>query len=256
MVSWWPRLGSGVNLNLLIGSYKRRPSSVYGIVVRALQNNEAHPRNWLAFRFPGQPFGTVSDLSTQLHETSSPKRTYVFQSRVLPYNLLVLQCVIAIMDADAAHNKGIAGEYEVTSYPTIKFFPRSSEPPESSQSDASKRKKTPTPYEGGRSEVDFVEFLNEHCGTNRAVGGGLNDLAGLVPQLESHVLEFFAVAEDKRQEIVASVKAEVSKLKEDTTKAGAWYVRALEKSLTDGEAWVEKEHKRSVLLSTRSWPAN
>jgi len=147
------------------------------------------------------------------------------------------------MDADAAHNKGIAGEYGVTSYPTIKFFPRSTG---SNKSDATKGKKTPTPYEGGRSEADFVNFLNGHCGTNRAAGGGLNDLAGLVPQLESHVLEFFAAAEDKKQKVLASVKGEVSKLKQDAEKAGAWYVRALEKTLKDGEAWVEKEHKRSV----------
>ena len=172
----------------------------------------------------------------------------------LEHNLPVLQCVIANLDADAAHNKGIAGEYGVTSYPTIKFFPRSTSA--SSSSDTSKGKKIPIPYEGGRSEADFVQFLNEHCGTNRAVGGGLNDLAGLIPQLESHVLEFFAAAGDKKQDIIASVKGEVSKLKEDTAKAGAWYVRALEKSLKDGEAWVEKEHKRSVLLTTRSWLAS
>jgi hypothetical protein len=30
-------------------------------------------------------------------------------------------------------------------------------------------------YEGGRSEADFVNFLNEKCGTQRAVGGGLTD---------------------------------------------------------------------------------
>lgn len=31
------------------------------------------------------------------------------------------------------------------------------------------------PYEGGRTEKDFVDYLNEKCGTHRAVGGGLND---------------------------------------------------------------------------------
>ena len=171
----------------------------------------------------------------------------------LENNLPVLQCVIANMDAAAPHNKEIASSFEVTSYPTIKFFPRSTS---ASQSDTSKGKKTPIPYEGGRSEADFVNFLNEHCGTNRAVGGGLNDLAGLIPHLESHVLEFFAAAGDKKREAIASVKNEVSKLKEDVAKAGAWYVRALERSLKDGEAWVEKEHKRSVLLITRLWLAS
>ena len=33
-------------------------------------------------------------------------------------------------------------------------------------------------YEEGRSEKDFVEWLNEKTGTHRAVGGGLNDVVG------------------------------------------------------------------------------
>lgn len=72
-------------------------------------------------------------------------------------------CVVANVDADAAHNKALAAQYEVRSFPTIKFFPKGDD-------------KTPIEYEKGRSEADFVEFLNEHCGTKRAVGGGLNNL--------------------------------------------------------------------------------
>lgn len=30
-------------------------------------------------------------------------------------------------------------------------------------------------YSGGRSEEDFVNFMNEKCGTKRTPGGGLND---------------------------------------------------------------------------------
>ena len=31
-------------------------------------------------------------------------------------------------------------------------------------------------YNGGRTEESFVTFINEKTGTQRAVGGGLNDL--------------------------------------------------------------------------------
>ena len=68
---------------------------------------------------------------------------------------------MANIDADAALNKDIAGRYGVASYPTIKFFPRGGGEVES--------------YEGGRSEQAFVTFLNERCGAQRAIGGGLND---------------------------------------------------------------------------------
>ena len=79
--------------------------------------------------------------------------------RCSPY--LYSQCVVANIDADAVPNKPLAAKYGVTGFPTIKFF--------------SKDTKEPIAYEGGRTEADFVSFLNEKCGTHRAVGGGLND---------------------------------------------------------------------------------
>ena len=71
------------------------------------------------------------------------------------------QCVVANVDADAAHNKELAAKYDISSFPTIKFF--------------SKDNKEPEAYTGGRSEDAFVAYLNEKCGTHRSVGGGLND---------------------------------------------------------------------------------
>ena len=65
------------------------------------------------------------------------------------------------MDADAKANAPLAQEYDISSFPTIKFF--------------SKDNKEGEAYEGGRDEKDFVDYLNEKCGTKRAVGGGLND---------------------------------------------------------------------------------
>jgi protein disulfide-isomerase A6 len=70
------------------------------------------------------------------------------------------QCIVANIDADAAHNKDLAAKYDVTSFPTTKFF--------------SKDNKEPIPYTGGRARADFVSFLNEHCGTSRGIGGTLN----------------------------------------------------------------------------------
>jgi thiol-disulfide isomerase/thioredoxin len=72
----------------------------------------------------------------------------------------VFQCIVANVDADAESNRPLATKYNIQSFPTLKFFPKGGEPID---------------YEGGRQEADFVEFLNEKCGTYRAVGGGLND---------------------------------------------------------------------------------
>ena len=67
-------------------------------------------------------------------------------------------CVVANVDATAATD--IAEKFGVQGYPTIKFFPKGA-------------KESPIEYSGGRSEEDFVTFLNEKCGTHRTAGGGL-----------------------------------------------------------------------------------
>lgn len=74
---------------------------------------------------------------------------------------------MANIDADAAPNKEITARYLIASYPTIKFFPRGGKEEEN--------------YDGPRSEEAFVNFLNERCGTHRAVGGGLNDEVSRFP---------------------------------------------------------------------------
>jgi|SRR5712671_1490044 len=77
--------------------------------------------------------------------------------------LIYRQCIVANVDADAEVNRPLALKYGIQSYPTIKFFPKGGEPID---------------YEGGRQEADFVQFLNEKCGTYRAVGGSLNEEVG------------------------------------------------------------------------------
>lgn len=65
-------------------------------------------------------------------------------------------------------------KYEISSFPTLKFF--------------SKDDKTPVEYGGERSEEAFVNFLNEKCGTFRAVGGGLNAEVSIFQALRPKLL--------------------------------------------------------------------
>jgi hypothetical protein len=51
----------------------------------------------------------------------------------------------------------------VSGFPTIKFFPKGS------------TNKEAVEYSSGRSEDDFVKFLNEKCGAQRVVGGGITE---------------------------------------------------------------------------------
>ena len=98
----------------------------------------------------------------------------------------------------------------VTSYPTIKYFPKGSTVPQA--------------YEGGRTEKDFVEFLNEHAGTHRAVGGGLDAKAGTIEALDSLVYQLSAGGN------LAIVSEEVSKAaKGMKEKYAAYYVKVMDK---------------------------
>ncbi|KAG8861780.1 hypothetical protein FRB91_000023 [Serendipita sp. 411] len=169
-------------------------------------------------------------------------------------------CVIVNFDADAAQNKGIAKDYSIGSYPTLKFFPRSDSPFSSSplEADTSSQKvfanygKHPIAYNQARTEADFVAFLNEHCGTNRAVGGGLNDLAGRLKgtwdEMAAELMTFVTGAEKEGKarmtEVVNLMKKELELVKAEEQFAAKWYIRASEKISNGTEEWLEKERKR------------
>lgn len=77
------------------------------------------------------------------------------------HNVERAQVIIANFNADAEQNKPLAKKFDVQGYPTLKFFPKGSN-------------KVPEDYDGGRSDIDLVKFLNKKTGASRAVGGGLD----------------------------------------------------------------------------------
>jgi len=143
-------------------------------------------------------------------------------------------CVIANIQADDQKNTAISMKYEVTGFPTIKFF--------------SKDNKEPIDYDGDRSEEAIVKFLNEKCGANRAVGGGLNDKAGLVAELDAIAHKFSNAAADAREvihrEAISAAKA--------VGDAGKHYLRVMDKVFKAPE-YLEKESKRlQTILAKRN----
>jgi len=148
-------------------------------------------------------------------------------------------CVIANINADDAKNTHISQKYEVTGFPTIKFF--------------SKDDKKPEDYEGGRTEADIVAYLNEKCGTQRAVGGGLDDKAGRVPTLDNLAHKFFTASAADRNSLhkqaldIAATAGVMSK----------HYLRVMEKVLNGTAEYVEKESKRlNSILAKRNLAAS
>ncbi|KZP23820.1 protein disulfide isomerase [Athelia psychrophila] len=134
-------------------------------------------------------------------------------------------CVVANIDADDALNKPLAALYGVKSFPTLKFFAKGGEVLD---------------YTGGRTEADFVAYLNEKCGTNRAVGGGLNDIAGRLPSFDALATQFFAASASAR----AVVYKEAQALAAEAGAASKHYIRVMDKIVGGAEDYVERESKR------------
>lgn len=132
--------------------------------------------------------------------------------------------VIAKVDAEADNSKKVAKEFNIASYPTIKFFPKGSTKAED--------------YDGGRAEADFVEFLNIKTGTHRVAGGGLDEDAGTVEVLDELATKYLNGA--SLEESVAAAKKAAEGLRD---KLAPYYVRVFEK-LAKNAGYVEKEIAR------------
>ena len=132
--------------------------------------------------------------------------------------------LVAKVDAEAENSKATANAHGVKSYPTIKFFPRGSN--------------TPEDYSGGRSEKDFVDFLNLKAGTHRTVGGGLDTKAGTIDALDTLITRWTA------GENIASVAAEAQKVAAGMKdKYAEYYIKVFDK-LGQSQGYVEKELAR------------
>jgi len=133
---------------------------------------------------------------------------------------------IAKVDAESPDSKAVASEQGVTGFPTIKYFPAGST---SAQS-----------YEGGRTEAAFVDFLNKHAGTHRAVGGGLDSLAGTIPSLNS-IVE--SVMETGNDWVGHAQHFKDAALEAGGSRWSEYYVKVANK-LGENKEYAEKELKR------------
>lgn len=133
------------------------------------------------------------------------------------------KCIVANIDATA--DSDIAQKYEVSGYPTIKFFPHG------------KSDKTPEDYTGGRDEASILAFLNEKCGTQRMPGGLLAEHAGRVESLDAIAKEF--AQQGHSEELVKKLEEAA---KEHIT--GNYYVKAAKRIGEKGKEYVEKELAR------------
>ncbi|BFZ59479.1 hypothetical protein YB2330_000489 [Saitoella coloradoensis] len=136
---------------------------------------------------------------------------------------------VVVAKLDATEHPAAAERYGVKGYPTLKFFPKGAD-------------KTPVDYPSGRTEADFVAYLNEQTGAQRVVGGGLTDEAGRVPALDALAQEFVA-AEDK-ESVIAKAKSVVA-----GDANGSYYVKAMEKIVANPKHVANEIHRLESIIA-------
>jgi protein disulfide-isomerase A6 len=139
--------------------------------------------------------------------------------------------LVAKVDAEAGNSRATAEDQGVVSYPTIKYFPKGSKDPEN--------------YDGGRSESDFVQFLNLKAGTHRMVGGGLDNKAGTVDSLDSIIAKY--VSGDSLAKITEEARGVAKDLQQ---KYAPYYVKVLDK-LGSNAGYAAKELARLEKLLSK-----
>jgi protein disulfide-isomerase A6 len=130
--------------------------------------------------------------------------------------------LIAKVDAEAENSKALATEQGVSSYPTIKYFPKGST--------------EALPYEGARAEKDFIDFLNSNAGTHRAVGGGLDTTGGTIEAFNAVISKFqgsYADGAEEAKSIAATLQ----------DKYAQYYVKVWDKVVANKD-YAAKELKR------------
>ncbi|KAK0392357.1 hypothetical protein NLU13_1852 [Sarocladium strictum] len=135
--------------------------------------------------------------------------------------------VIAKVDVEAGNSKATAKEQGVTGYPTILWFPAGS--------------KEGTKYKGGRTEENFLEFVNENAGTHRLPGGELDTTAGTIEALDTVVAKLTG---SNIAELGGEVKKQAEALKDTAQfKYAEYYVKVFDK-LSNTEGYAAKELSR------------
>ena len=144
--------------------------------------------------------------------------------------------LVAKVDAEAPQSKKTADEFDIKSYPTIKFFPKGSSKPEE--------------YDGGRSEQDFVTFINGKAGTHRTVGGGLDATGGTIAAMDAVVQSILSKRDDLEAGLAEVKKAAGDVKDQSQSKFAQYYVKVTEK-LKDNKEYAEKESKRLASLLSK-----
>ena len=133
---------------------------------------------------------------------------------------------VLIAKVDATEEQDLTTRYDISGFPTIKFFPAGSAEPET--------------YEKPRELEAMVEYINEKAGTKRNADGTLAADAGRVLALE----DVIGAASTYDAAFVQLLKAAAASLSGSEAVHAQQYVAVAEKVLAKGAEYLDKEIAR------------
>jgi protein disulfide-isomerase A6 len=199
-------------------------SYLYIHIHRSRKQSKSHPFAFpllinLSLSFPTPP--TLPSSPSKLHsKTLVPK--YEALAKIFAGEKDVI-----VAKVDATEQRDLATRFDVSGYPTLKFFPKG-------------EGKEAQTYDKNREVDDFVAFLNEKAGTAYTAEGGLLPSAGRIPTLDALVASVGSISADT----LVKGKAAVGELKGQAAVHGEMYLKAIEKVLAKGAAYVDTEMER------------
>lgn len=155
------------------------------------------------------------------------------------------QCQMVKVNVDDPKNAELKKRFQVSSFPTLKFFPSGSDD------------KWPRPYLKERTADDLLAFMNEKCGTFRTKEGTLTQFAGRMPALDGLAARFYAAADATRESIHQEVAKYVEGMKgavssKRKASAGDYYLRVMDRITRDGTEYVQRESDRLSKILAKS----
>ncbi|KAF9911228.1 hypothetical protein EC991_004452 [Linnemannia zychae] len=123
---------------------------------------------------------------------------------------------VTIANLDATVETATADKYGVKGYPTIKFFAADG---------------TVEDYNGGRSEQDFIDFINQKAGTQRVAGGSLSAEAGRIAELDVLAEKFSKASTQNEKKAISDEAIALAASLTNTNSSAKYYTRFFEKVL-------------------------
>jgi len=137
---------------------------------------------------------------------------------------------VVIAKMDSTEHKTKSGEYGVSGYPTLKWFPKDD--------------KSGKDYNAGRSVEDFVNFINTNVGTQKTKEGGYLPTAGRISEFEDLITRFKAGGKSEKQKLLTELESKAASYTGPNKDLAKFYTITAKRVIEKGDSFAPAEVQR------------